>query len=435
MPIADNIVNRLIKSYFSLSPLFKGKKSKRVQIRFKRLSLNRILVSKAEMKHTNNKVIITVYLYNKNRNFFIYKLKTLYKTFILKIPSLSDLASKTKKKTSKRKTIVSRNKYRFSTTKNNNKTMLSNVASKSNFNSKPYAKSYTITKPYKATKHLRLTNSIATAPNANITLKRPRGLATKRFKTSNSLVANGLKSYKTKIYNYMNSTNLTQSRLSRFIVKIKNVNIKNKYKTLIRDYYSMLNNYKFYNVNNNKNYYLNYVNLSKDGYNSKIYYTSNFYTLLNKNNQFGSLATKRKNISYESIMAKRKISMKNKYRALATRNIKNMMYKLKSVSKILNINNLLNNTLNNRPESSLAFILDDLTPKNNFLTNMYRLLKKPSTISPSKRAKALTTSRVVSSLSAISSKSKEKINIISLKALRLINKARKHKNFLLRTLK
>jgi len=63
----DKIVNKLIKSYFNLSPLYNNKKSSRVQVRFKRLSLNRILVSRAEMKHTNNKVIVTVYLYNKNK--------------------------------------------------------------------------------------------------------------------------------------------------------------------------------------------------------------------------------------------------------------------------------------------------------------------------------------------------------------------------------
>jgi len=67
LPATDNLVNRLIKSYFSLTPLIGKKKSKRVEIRFRRLSMNRMLVSKAGMKHTNNKVIITVYLYNRNK--------------------------------------------------------------------------------------------------------------------------------------------------------------------------------------------------------------------------------------------------------------------------------------------------------------------------------------------------------------------------------
>lgn len=78
LPVADNVVNKLIKGYLNMNPLINNRKSKRVEIRFKRLSLNKILVSKAEVKHTNNKVIVTVYLYNRNKKFFLYKLKNLY---------------------------------------------------------------------------------------------------------------------------------------------------------------------------------------------------------------------------------------------------------------------------------------------------------------------------------------------------------------------
>ena len=78
MPAADNAVNRLIKSYFSISPILNKKKSRRVEMRFKRLSLNRVLVSKAEMKHTNNKVVVTVYLYNKKKKTLLERLKKLY---------------------------------------------------------------------------------------------------------------------------------------------------------------------------------------------------------------------------------------------------------------------------------------------------------------------------------------------------------------------
>ena len=85
IPAADNAVNRLIKSYFSISPILNKKKSRRVEMRFKRLSLNRILVSKAEMKHTNNKVVVTVYLYNKNKKTMLYRLKNLYKTLYFSV--------------------------------------------------------------------------------------------------------------------------------------------------------------------------------------------------------------------------------------------------------------------------------------------------------------------------------------------------------------
>jgi len=67
LPITDKIVNNLLKSYFHLtSSLEKSKlKSKNMRIRNKRLSANRIYLSRAEMKHTNNKVIITLYTYNR----------------------------------------------------------------------------------------------------------------------------------------------------------------------------------------------------------------------------------------------------------------------------------------------------------------------------------------------------------------------------------
>jgi hypothetical protein len=74
LPITDKIVNKLIKSYFNLNyeNLF----------RFKRLSVKRIFVSKAEMKHTNNKIIITVYTYNRQKIYLINKIKKLQKIFI-----------------------------------------------------------------------------------------------------------------------------------------------------------------------------------------------------------------------------------------------------------------------------------------------------------------------------------------------------------------
>lgn len=103
LPIVDNTVNKLIKSYFNLNPLTNNKKSSRVQRRFRRLSLNRILVSRADMKHTSNKVVITVYLYNKNKKFFLYKLKDLYKTFLFKI------ATRSKNKRKKLSSSVSTN--------------------------------------------------------------------------------------------------------------------------------------------------------------------------------------------------------------------------------------------------------------------------------------------------------------------------------------
>ena len=41
----------------------------------RRLSTNRILVSRAELKHTGDKVNITLYIYNRQKGFFLNKAK------------------------------------------------------------------------------------------------------------------------------------------------------------------------------------------------------------------------------------------------------------------------------------------------------------------------------------------------------------------------
>jgi hypothetical protein len=69
---------KIIKSYFS----FFNKKleyyvrtKKHLLNGFRRLSTNRIFLSKGEFKHTNNKVIITLYVYNRQKNNFFLKLR------------------------------------------------------------------------------------------------------------------------------------------------------------------------------------------------------------------------------------------------------------------------------------------------------------------------------------------------------------------------
>ena len=60
------MLTKLLKVFFTINALAnnpRGKKLKLVQRRYKRLSLNKILVSKSEIKHSNDKVFITVYLF------------------------------------------------------------------------------------------------------------------------------------------------------------------------------------------------------------------------------------------------------------------------------------------------------------------------------------------------------------------------------------
>jgi hypothetical protein len=45
----------------------------------RRFSIKRILISKAELKHTNDKITITIYLYNRQKIYFFNMLKKLTK--------------------------------------------------------------------------------------------------------------------------------------------------------------------------------------------------------------------------------------------------------------------------------------------------------------------------------------------------------------------
>ena len=393
LPVTDNVVNRLIKSYFSLTPLFKGKKSKRVQIRFRRLSLNRILVSKAEMKHTNNKVIITVYLYNKNKKFLIYKLKNLYKTFILKMPN--PIKKETK-----------RNIKSVSGSRINNASTLSNKKDKFNIrkviSSKNEMKNI---RNYKS-KHsgliaypLEKANKISqfNTKNNKFTTKR-RALARKPRFDKNNII---------KIYNYINSINLTNKRLSKFFVKLRNSNLKNKYKTLMKKYYSIFNKYKLYSLNYNKNYFLNFANLSEK-VNKNNFYASQFYNLL-KGNINGTLSNSINTLGFNTRRKIKKSRVGFAFKKIKpNKNIKNLMHKVRNFYKLFLLENISSLTNKYKPINTSSIRLG----KTNILKNIYKLIKKTNF-----------------------SKSKKRTNAISLKAVNIIKKARKRKNFILRVLK
>lgn len=76
LPVADKVTLRLLKSYFNLYNLELEKKigSPRLRRRLRRLSTNRILISRPELKHTSDKVVITVYVYNRQKIYYLRKL-------------------------------------------------------------------------------------------------------------------------------------------------------------------------------------------------------------------------------------------------------------------------------------------------------------------------------------------------------------------------
>ena len=55
LPFKDKLICRLFDTYFNLN------KSKR----YDNLSLGKVFVSKSEVKHFNNKIYITLYIFNK----------------------------------------------------------------------------------------------------------------------------------------------------------------------------------------------------------------------------------------------------------------------------------------------------------------------------------------------------------------------------------
>jgi len=73
--IAQKNLTKLIKSYFSFYFSNGLLDSKRIVTRFRRLTVSNILLSKAELKHTNTKVTITLYVYNEEKRILINKLK------------------------------------------------------------------------------------------------------------------------------------------------------------------------------------------------------------------------------------------------------------------------------------------------------------------------------------------------------------------------
>jgi hypothetical protein len=87
LPTYNLDINSLIKSYFNL--YFK-KEFLKSKFRFNsnkrnRLSMNKIFVSKAEIKHTNSKAIITVYTFNREKIVLLNKINMLKKSYLKNI--------------------------------------------------------------------------------------------------------------------------------------------------------------------------------------------------------------------------------------------------------------------------------------------------------------------------------------------------------------
>lgn len=83
LPLIPNISKlalKIIRNYFYLYNKNVERKLRRkaLALRFRKISTSRIFLSKGEFKHTNNKVIITLYIYNRQKNNYLLKLKKRY---------------------------------------------------------------------------------------------------------------------------------------------------------------------------------------------------------------------------------------------------------------------------------------------------------------------------------------------------------------------
>jgi hypothetical protein len=77
IPEANKIAMKLIQGYFNLFnfKLEKKLRNKRLKLRLRKISINKIFVSGGEFKHTNDKINITLYLFNRQKNNYLLKIK------------------------------------------------------------------------------------------------------------------------------------------------------------------------------------------------------------------------------------------------------------------------------------------------------------------------------------------------------------------------
>lgn len=117
IPVYDLNINKLLKGYFDLYLNRKNIKSRFLLPKKIHFSLNKIFISKAELKHTSSKVIITVYVFNRERIVLLKKLKTLIK-LLLKIRNIfyiykGILDKNFKRKMHKNLVFIKRTKLKF----------------------------------------------------------------------------------------------------------------------------------------------------------------------------------------------------------------------------------------------------------------------------------------------------------------------------------
>jgi hypothetical protein len=83
LPLLDQNLFYLLKSYYNMGISHKTLNIKRRFNRLRRLSPRKVFVGKGDIKHTNSKVIISLYLYNTEKMYLLRKIKKQFKYLFL----------------------------------------------------------------------------------------------------------------------------------------------------------------------------------------------------------------------------------------------------------------------------------------------------------------------------------------------------------------
>lgn len=103
LPSIDKSVYSLLKGYFNLNPsltsntkdtgILNSSYPKGIPKRLKKFSMIKLFLGKPEIKHSNNKVIITIYIYNRKKIYFLNKIKKIIKIHASRVPRTNVLNS------------------------------------------------------------------------------------------------------------------------------------------------------------------------------------------------------------------------------------------------------------------------------------------------------------------------------------------------------
>ena len=119
LPTLDKVTFKLVKSYFNFysRKLEKKIKSRRLRVRGRRLSINRMLISRAELKHTNDKVVVTIYVYNRQNIYYLNKIIRIALNDFVKDSTITKKSFKIQSKVKEQKKLALKTLGLFSSSK------------------------------------------------------------------------------------------------------------------------------------------------------------------------------------------------------------------------------------------------------------------------------------------------------------------------------